>query len=307
MIRPITELSNAVPVINGPISIKRPEENINSPKKAFTHTEPIPLAEAVVINRRIEEKLYPKTNINHDCYFEPDFCNIVERQHSIPKIIPSRPNLAGKTMPLSKTNSPEGSFLEPQIPLAQQNRYEKYNKVQYPLSKQVLSGDNRTSGIITTWNDCQDTKGLNTPRYTVPKKRAIDELKSQPNINDSGNLLSNYLPEASLSSSALEPERANCVPTITKAGHANGNNGLKESDSSNTVNVNSEILSESNVRNIGDANKSTNVRKLSDIHWRRRTSEILKPRINGFNSMTNCQLSELEVPKEMTDMKKCKG
>lgn len=58
VIRTTTELSNAVPVINGPICIRKPEDKTESNKKTFTYTEPIPLAEAVVINRRIEEKLY---------------------------------------------------------------------------------------------------------------------------------------------------------------------------------------------------------------------------------------------------------
>lgn len=65
VIRTTGELSNAVPVINGPISIKKFVENTESRKKTFTYIEPIPLAEAVVINKRIEEKLYQQNTTNY--------------------------------------------------------------------------------------------------------------------------------------------------------------------------------------------------------------------------------------------------
>jgi len=64
VIRTTSEVSNAVPVINGPI--KRPEERTD--RKMFTYIEPIPIAEAVVLNCRIEEKLYPQSTNSHD-YF----------------------------------------------------------------------------------------------------------------------------------------------------------------------------------------------------------------------------------------------
>lgn len=65
VIRTTGELSNAVPVINGPISIKKFVENTETRKKTFTYIEPIPLAEAVVINKRIEEKLYQQNTSNN--------------------------------------------------------------------------------------------------------------------------------------------------------------------------------------------------------------------------------------------------
>ncbi|XP_043478711.1 zinc finger protein 2 homolog isoform X2 [Leptopilina heterotoma] len=65
VIRTTGELSNAVPVINGPISIKKFVENTETRKKTFTYIEPIPLAEAVVINKRIEEKLYQQNTTNY--------------------------------------------------------------------------------------------------------------------------------------------------------------------------------------------------------------------------------------------------
>ncbi|XP_020300113.1 zinc finger protein 391-like [Pseudomyrmex gracilis] len=55
VIRATSEVSNAVPVINGPINIRRLEDVTD---KKTLYTEPIPLADTVVLNRRIEEKLY---------------------------------------------------------------------------------------------------------------------------------------------------------------------------------------------------------------------------------------------------------
>lgn len=275
VIRTTNELSNAVPVINGPISIKRPEEKINSPKKAFTHTEPIPLAEALVINRRIEEKLYPKSNVNQDCYFRPDYCNILDRQSLLQKVKPPRNNPCGKTMAAGRVYSPERSFSESR---------DKRNKIMDDLS---LEDETRRREIITTMNKGQGTKEMNTPKHTVPKKRAIEELKSKPMVDDSSDF--------------AETERANCVPTITKAGHVDNVIDLKEFNLPNhTSSPDEKISSESKVRNFGDREKSINVEKLSDtIHWRRRTSEILKPRILG--SLMNPQTSKLEVSEETTD------
>ncbi|KAL0119968.1 hypothetical protein PUN28_007974 [Cardiocondyla obscurior] len=70
VIKATSEVSNAVPVINGPINIRRLEDGLSdrTDKKIFTYTEPIPIAEAVVLNCRIEEKLYPQSASSHD-YF----------------------------------------------------------------------------------------------------------------------------------------------------------------------------------------------------------------------------------------------
>lgn len=66
VIKATSEVSNAVPVINGPINIRRLEDKTD--RKIFTYTEPIPIAEAVVLNCRIEEKLYPQSASSHN-YF----------------------------------------------------------------------------------------------------------------------------------------------------------------------------------------------------------------------------------------------
>lgn len=84
IIRGPGEFSNAVPVINGPIIAPKlpavvaaavePKTSADpatrTKKKTCIYTEPIPLAEAVTINRRIEEKLYPQnSNVANKYYF----------------------------------------------------------------------------------------------------------------------------------------------------------------------------------------------------------------------------------------------
>ncbi|XP_076238233.1 uncharacterized protein LOC143181604 [Calliopsis andreniformis] len=82
VIRTTSEVSNAVPVINGPISIKKSENKTDTRKKMFTYTEPIPVAEAVVINKRIEEKLYPQNAASHN-YFFRNCLNCIDKSYPI--------------------------------------------------------------------------------------------------------------------------------------------------------------------------------------------------------------------------------
>ncbi|XP_012347445.1 zinc finger protein 510-like [Apis florea] len=77
VIRTTNEVSNAVSVINGPINIKKLDD---TKRKTFTYTEPIPLAEAVVINKRIEEKLYPQNISNHN-YFLRNCLNCTDKSY----------------------------------------------------------------------------------------------------------------------------------------------------------------------------------------------------------------------------------
>ncbi|XP_078042561.1 uncharacterized protein LOC144472957 [Augochlora pura] len=97
VIRNTSEVSNAVPVINGPISARKIEDKTDTRKKTFTYTEPIPLAEAVVINRRIEEKLYPQNVSNHN-YFFRNYLNCPDKLH------PPLMNQTCRTSSLSKNS-----------------------------------------------------------------------------------------------------------------------------------------------------------------------------------------------------------
>ncbi|XP_054004024.1 zinc finger protein 782-like [Hylaeus anthracinus] len=110
VIRTTSEVSNAVPVINGPISIKKPEDKTDTRKKTFTYTEPIPLAEAVVINRRIEEKLYPQNVSNHN-YFFRNCLNCTDKSYSDHRNETSRTNPNIKNVGY-KTILDENSFSE---------------------------------------------------------------------------------------------------------------------------------------------------------------------------------------------------
>lgn len=67
VIRAPGESSNAVPVINGPMNLKKFEEISNS--RGLTYMESIPSAAAVQINQRIEEKLYLQNSSANDSYF----------------------------------------------------------------------------------------------------------------------------------------------------------------------------------------------------------------------------------------------
>lgn len=81
VIRTTNEVSNAVSVINGPINIKNLDDKSDTKRKTFTYTEPIPLAEAVVINKRIEEKLYPQNASSHN-YFLRNCLNCTDKSYS---------------------------------------------------------------------------------------------------------------------------------------------------------------------------------------------------------------------------------
>ncbi|XP_029176877.1 zinc finger protein 816-like [Nylanderia fulva] len=82
VIRTTSEMSNAVPVINGPINIRRFEDRTD--KKTFTYTEPIPIAEAAVINCRIEEKLYPQSASSHNYFVRSCLKDRYSRVNSYP-------------------------------------------------------------------------------------------------------------------------------------------------------------------------------------------------------------------------------
>ncbi|XP_063984363.1 zinc finger protein 577-like [Diachasmimorpha longicaudata] len=69
VIRAPRESSNAVPVINGPISIPKPWDQPVATKTVLMYTVPIPSREAIVINQRIEQKLYQQGSEASGVYF----------------------------------------------------------------------------------------------------------------------------------------------------------------------------------------------------------------------------------------------
>lgn len=252
VIRATGELSNAVPVINGPISIKRPEEKTDMPKKTFTHTEPIPLAEAVVINRRIEEKLYPQTTTGHN-YFFRDYYNKIDRISVPEKLVP------------------ETNYTLQHSTLTAQGY-----KAKLTLTNEVTVNLIAEKQQNADAREIIDSKVNVNPVHTVLKKRAIKELEANSllNVDQIDSVIVSEKEEASRTIT-FKPERANCVSTITKAVHTIHRNDAGESDENTKVSDNLE-LDESDIT----MNKVSNTKKLNDMHWRRRALEILKPRID---------------------------
>ncbi|XP_011304201.1 zinc finger protein 577 [Fopius arisanus] len=105
VIRAPGELSNAVPVINGPI--RRQSERPN--KTVLTYTQPIPIAEAVVINQRIEEKLYLQNSGNNCFYRERSGREGI----SVASLPPLGQNSAIRALPGARRMSGDSSFSPP--------------------------------------------------------------------------------------------------------------------------------------------------------------------------------------------------
>ncbi|XP_034943150.1 zinc finger protein 454 isoform X1 [Chelonus insularis] len=117
VIRAPGELSNAVSVINGPISKLRSDDVKGGDvikKKTLTYTEPIPPAEAVVINQRIEEKLYHQSVNNNSCFYRES--SRMDPHLLIPCLPPLRHNSLIKAVPNIKSTSEklkDNNFLPP--------------------------------------------------------------------------------------------------------------------------------------------------------------------------------------------------
>lgn len=105
VIRTTSEVSNAVPVINGPINNFRRLED-RTDKKMFTYTEPIPIAEAVVINCRIEEKLYPQSANSHNYFVRSCLKDRNSRVNSYPN---------NKLAPQENSTAVASSRIEPPL------------------------------------------------------------------------------------------------------------------------------------------------------------------------------------------------
>ncbi|XP_015596142.1 zinc finger protein 394 [Cephus cinctus] len=251
IIRTTGEVSNAVPVINGPISIKKLEEKRDTPKKTLTYMEPMPLAEAVVINRRIEEKLYSQNVPNHH-YFFRNCSTLVDRQLPIHKLSPVRPNLLVKSPSYNKTSFPEKLSFETSVASRRPNAQNQSNsqKQSQSNSNEIVQQQNTTKDSITSIQEAGS-------KHTLLKKRVIQELEEGAiNIGQGYSAVTDLKKS---SSKTIQAERANCVSTITKRMCQAGNHEMG-----------------STKINLAD-DKVSSITKVSEIHWRRRTSEILKP------------------------------
>lgn len=228
VIRTTSEVSNAVPVINGPINIRRLEDRTD--KKTFTYTEPIPIAEAVVINCRIEEKLYPQSASSHNYFVRSCLKDRHSRINSYPN---NKLALQENHSSSIATSSRIESILLPRG--IEERKDSAVNVQKEKISYDEKGRDNRNEDETTRGRDQSREDGENCKKTDVVSFR-----------------------------------ESNCVSTIKKhttqqvaEGHLNENSMANGDDSEAT------ILSK-------DSQNSCR-KKQSDIHWRRRIAETLKP------------------------------
>lgn len=248
VIRATSEVSNAVPVINGPINIRRLEDRTD---RIFTYTEPIPIAEAVVLNCRIEEKLYPESASSHN-YFVRSY-------------------LKDKN---SKVNS-------------------------YPNNK-LASQENHNFAAAT----CSQTEAL--PRVTVDQEdsttdaykekltRCVEEKSSQnENENEKEDERDRERRRNHEDPGTISFRESNCVSTIKKHTTQQSGRCLNE----NSVNSN---LNTTNHTTLPKDSQNSCEKKQSDMHWRRRITETLKPSWSHTNRLFRMLRSELAHTRQQT-------
>lgn len=197
------ESSNAVPVINGPISILRPDERSEIRKKPLIFTEPISRDEALNINQRIEEKLYPHNIPPNPCFF-PQLSSTIETHLPI-------------------------TFMSPL----------RHNPIK-PVSINRLITERRTSDS----------------NLTLLKNSTIIETKNS-------NILSNQIVDLN--------NEVQTSDVRTKNNDTNSHLIIEETNRVSTIKKNITI-NENTL--IVDNDKGC------EVHWRRRTAEILKPHLS---------------------------
>lgn len=225
VIRATSEVSNAVPVINGPINIRRLEDRTD---RIFTYTEPIPIAEAVVLNCRIEEKLYPESASSHN-YFVRSY--------------------------LKDKNSKVNSY--PNDKLASQ---ENHNFAATVCSQTetlpratVNQEDSTTDAYKEKLTRCEEEKSSQNENEN--EKEDERDRERRKNHEDPG---------------TVSFRESNCVSTIKK--HTTQQSG----GCSNETSVNSNLNTTNHATLPKDSQNSCG-KKQSDMHWRRRITETLKP------------------------------
>lgn len=227
VIRTTSEVSNAVPVINGPINNFRRLED-RTDKKMFTYTEPIPIAEAVVINCRIEEKLYPQSASSHNYFVRSCLKDRNSRVNSYPN---------NKLAPQENSTAVTSSQIEqPLLPRA--------------IGERKDPAANVYEEKIVRYNEEQ--KSNQDEDETVRKdEKTCEGRENSYRENDIVSL-----------------RESNCVSTIKK--HT-------------TQQLAEEQLNEKSTSNDSEATilpkdfQDSCKRKQSDMHWRRRIAETLKP------------------------------
>ncbi|KAG7211789.1 hypothetical protein KM043_011023 [Ampulex compressa] len=261
VIRTTSEVSNAVPVINGPISIKKPEDKADTRKKTFTYTEPIPLAEAVVINRRIEEKLYPQNVSNHN-YFFRNCMNRSDKQYT--PVATQGNNFISRGNFQAKCNALTGTATYGTIHSQTSLSHTSFAPENL-ISPEVVQDFGIQNRLST-----EDTIRLNKKN---DQENAIDTsrnaLSREVGIDNGNNVDSK---QCNQSSTCVKPEQDNCVSTIKKhiLQHFESNVYAELS----SVNIHPEKVKDPLVSKNVEESKT---KKQSNVHWRRRMAETLKP------------------------------
>lgn len=228
VIRATGEVSNAVPVINGPINIRRLEDRID--RKIFTYTEPIPIAEAVELNCRIEEKLYPQSANSHN-YFVRSY--------------------------LRDKNSKVNSY--PNNKLASQENHNftaASSQTEALLPRETVNQKNPTADVYKDrLTGCEEEKS----------NRNEDENEKEDKRSHEGRNFKDHDDPSTVSF-----RESNCVSTIKK------HTTQQSEGCSNENSVNSN-LNTTNHATLPKDSQSNCGKKQSDMHWRRRIAETLKP------------------------------
>lgn len=231
VIRATSEVSNAVPVINGPINIRRLEDRTD--KKIFTYTEPIPIAEAVVLNCRIEEKLYPQSANSHN-YFVRSY--LKDRNSKV------------NSYPNNKLASPENS----------ENHNFASSQTGALLPRMIMDQKDSTADVyMKRITRCEEEKSNQSEDENEKEDERNYERKR--NFEDHEDL------------GTVSFRESNCVSTIKK-------HTTQQSEECSSKN--SAIGGTSDATNHTSLPKDSQNscgKKQSDMHWRRRITETLKP------------------------------
>lgn len=229
VIRATSEVSNAVPVINGPINIRRLEDRID--RKIFTYTEPIPIAEAVELNCRIEEKLYPQSASSHN-YFVRSY---LKDKNSKVNSYPNNKLASQENQNLTAAASLQTEALLPRATVDQKDPTTDVYKERLARYEEEKSNQNEDENQKEDEGNYEEKR--NFKDHDDPKTVSIHE--------------------------------SNCVSTIKKHTTQQSEGSNENSENSNLDTTNYTTLPKDSQNNCG--------KKQSDMHWRRRIAETLKP------------------------------
>lgn len=221
VIRATSEMSNAVPVINGPINFRQLEDT--------SFTKRLPHAIAVVINNQIQEKLYSHSANSHNSFVD----NCLKDRNSRVNFYPNN-----KLTPQENHNSTAAtsSLIKP------------------PLLPRAI-GERKDSAANAVYDE--KTARYNEEVNGKGNRKDEDETGRRDEKTREGEENCNVCRE----NDVVSLQQSNCVSTIKKHTTQQLAEGLEKS----TTNLPKEP-SQDNCK-----------KKQSEMHWRRRMAETLKP------------------------------